>query len=72
MVIAHVDDADFFTSGENCENKMQEIISFCIKIHEAIGVKVQKEKVSLHCWKWEDQIIKNESMSIKLKNETIK
>ena len=43
-----------------------------MKMHEDAGGKVQNEKVSLCCWKQEDQIITNEPMSVKLKNETIK
>ena len=42
-----------------------------IKTHKAAGGKVKKGKVSLHCWKWEDQMITNEAMRIKFKNETI-
>ena len=72
VVIAYVDDADFCTSGENCEQKMQEIISYYMKMYEATGGKVQKEKVSMYCWKWDDEKIKNEPMNIKLKNELIK
>ena len=45
VVIVHVDDVDFSTSGENSEKKMQEITSFCVKMHEATGGELQKEKV---------------------------
>ena len=71
-MIAYVDDADFCTSGENSEMKMQEIISYYMKMYEATGGKVQKEKVTMHCWKRLDEKIKNEPMEIKLKNELIK
>ena len=50
-VISHVDNDVFCTSEENFEMKMQEIITCCSKIHEMIGRKVQKEKVSIFCWK---------------------
>ena len=39
VVIVHVDDADFCTSGENSEMKMQEIVSYHMKTHEATGRK---------------------------------
>ena len=51
VVTACVDDADFCTSGDNCETKMQKIVSCCVKMHEATGGKVQKDKVFVHCWK---------------------
>ena len=42
VVIARVDDADLFTSGENSERKMQKIASCCVKLYEATGRKVEK------------------------------
>ena len=36
------------------------------------GGKVQKEKVSMCCWKWENQRMKNMPMKIKSKDETTK
>ena len=42
VVSACVDNAYFCTSGKNSESKMQEIVSCCMKIHEATGGKVQK------------------------------
>ena len=55
--LACVDSADFCASGEEYE-KMQEIISFCTKMHEAAGGKVQKEKVSMCPWKQKTQMRK--------------
>ena len=40
VVIAHVDYADFCTSGENSEKKMQEIVSCYMKMHKAARGKV--------------------------------
>ena len=40
VVIACVDDAGFCTSGDNSETKMQKIVSYCVKMHEATGGKV--------------------------------
>ena len=54
VVIADVDDADFCTSGDDCETKMQKIVSCYLKTYEATGGKVQKEKVYVYCWKWEN------------------
>ena len=50
MVIECAYDVDFFTSGKNSEMKMQDIVSYHMKMHEATGGKVQK-KVSLFCWR---------------------
>ena len=72
VVIAHVDDADFWTSRENSERKMQKIVSYCMKMHEATGGKVQKAKVFVHYWKWKDNKITNVNVEIKLKEEVIK
>ena len=38
--MSHVDDADFCTSSEDCEKKMQKIINYNVKMHEATGGKV--------------------------------
>ena len=62
MVIAHVDDAYFCTSGVNSEMKMQEIVSYYIKMHEDTGGKMQKEKVALCCWRKKDNKITNETI----------
>ena len=70
--IVHVDDADLHTSGENCETKMQDIISYFMKINKTTGGKVQKEKVLMCCCKQENQKTTNEPMSIKLKIQLIK
>ena len=49
VVIANADDADFCTSGENSEKKIQEIPSHCVEMHEATGVKVKKAKIVVCC-----------------------
>ena len=72
VVISHVDNADFCTSGEDCEKKTQEIINYYEKMCKAKGGKVQKEKVSMCCWQWENQTIKEKPITIKLKDENIK
>ena len=72
VVIAHADNANFCTSGENSELKMQEIVSCCMKIHEATGSKVQKDKVFECCWKCKDNLIINFNVDIKLNEEEIK
>ena len=50
---------------------MQEIIKYYTTICEATGKNLQKENVSMHCWKWETQK-KITPMNIKLKDEIIK
>ena len=72
LVIARVDDADFCTSGDNCETKMKKIASHCMKMYEATGGKVQKDKVHVCCWKWENNKIMNAKVDIILKEEVIK
>ena len=67
MLIECVDDVDFFTSGENSVMKMQEIVSYCMKIYEATSRKAQKEKVSVYLWRWKDNKIINENIELKLK-----
>ena len=52
VVIACVDDADFCTSRDDSETKMQKIVSHHVRMHEATGGKAQKEKVFVFCWKW--------------------
>ena len=66
VVIKNVNDADFYTSGEDWECKKQEIITYYTKINEAIGGEVQKEKFSMHYWKWNNQKIKIIPIKIKL------
>ena len=44
VVIACVDDADFCTSGDDCEIKMKKITSCYWKMHIATGGKVQKKR----------------------------
>ena len=51
VVIAHVDDADFCNSGEYSEMNMQEKNPYHMKTHEATDGKVQRDKVSVCCWK---------------------
>ena len=51
---------------------MQEIVSYCMKMHEATGGKVQKEKVFVCSWKWKDNQIMNANVEIKLKEEVVK
>ena len=48
VVISHVDDADFCTSGDNRETKIQKIASHHMKMYEATGGKLQKDKVYLY------------------------
>ena len=48
-MIAHADNADFCTSGEECEVKIQETIACYAKRCEATDDKVQKEKASIFC-----------------------
>ena len=64
-MIAHVDDADFWTSSENTESKTQEIVSHHMKMHEATRGKEQKEKVFA---KWKDNQTTNVNVEIKRKN----
>ena len=47
VVIVHLDDEYFCTSSENSEMKMQEIVSYHMKMHEATGGKVQKKGVTV-------------------------
>ena len=47
MMIAFVNDADFYTSVENSEKEMQRIINQCAKLHEATGGKIQQEKTCI-------------------------
>ena len=51
MVIAHVDNACFCTGSKNSKMKIQETVPHYVKMHEATGGKVQKEKVSVHYWR---------------------
>ena len=72
VVIACIDDVDLCSSVENSKKKTQEIASFCIKMHEATGWKVQKEKVVVCSWKWKDNHVTNVNVEIKLKEEVVK
>ena len=58
VVIANVDDTYFCTIREHCEMKMHEIITCYAKMYEATGVKVQKNKFQMFCWKWDNNKIK--------------
>ena len=71
VIIAYADNADFCTSGENSDMKMQEIVSYYMKMHKATGGKVQKEKVSVNFWRWKDNKIINETIELKLKKEEV-
>ena len=48
-VIAYVDDADFFSNGKHCIQKIQEIIELYVRLYEATGAKIQEEKVNFYC-----------------------
>ena len=72
VVIAYVDDADFCTIGDDCEIKMQKIVSYYLKMYEATGDKVQKEKVYVYSWKCINNKIQNVKVKIKLKEAVIK
>ena len=45
--ISFVDDSDFCTKGDESEIKMQEIVDYCVSMHEATGGKIQQEKVMI-------------------------
>lgn len=40
MIIAFVDDTDFYTSGDKSEDEMQRIMSQHVNFHEATGGKI--------------------------------
>ena len=65
VVIAHANDVDFFTSVENSKIKIQEIVYFYMKMHKTTGGKVQKEKISVCCWRLKDNKIINEKIELK-------
>ena len=50
--------------------KMQEMVSCCVKMYEAAGGKVQKDKVFVCCWKWKDNQKMNVNRDTKL-NENV-
>ena len=52
-VAVHVDDVDFFSNGKWCVEKIQAIIDLHMRLCEAIGAKMQEEKVKFYCWCYE-------------------
>ena len=51
IAIAFVDGTDFYTSGEECKEKMQQIMDQHTKLYKTTGVKIQQDKINLFCWK---------------------
>jgi len=52
MVIAYVDDVDFFANRKDCAVKIKEIIDLYVQLYEATGAKIQEEKVKFYCWRY--------------------
>ena len=72
MVIAFVDDSDFFTSGIDSERKMNEIMKMHVDLHEATGGKIQFEKVVMFSFKWTNGVIMNNDEVAKIGDHIIK
>ena len=52
MIIAFVDDTDFYTSGEKSEDEMQRIIKQHVDLCEATGGRMQEDKSQMFAWQW--------------------
>ena len=50
IAIAFVDDTDFYTNGQDYEEKMQLIMDLYTKLYEATGGKIQQDKINFYCW----------------------
>ena len=50
--ISFVGDSDFFSSGAECERKIQETLNYYANMCEVTRGKVQKDKVMMHDWNW--------------------
>ena len=74
-IIAYVDDTDFYTNGKDFIEKIKEIIDLYVRLYEATGAKIQKEKVKFYCWKYimvnGDRRIEQIEVNIKIKNQEI-
>ena len=68
MIVAFIDDTDFYSSGEKSEEEMKRIMTQYTKFYEATGCKIQEDKTQVFTWKWElengEQIIRNEQNSL--------
>ena len=50
VVVAFVDDTDFYANGEEYNNNMQNIMTQYTSLYEATGGKIQESKVFFYCW----------------------
>ena len=46
--IAYAINADFFSNGKHCIERLQDTISWHAKLYEVMGAKTQKEKVMFY------------------------
>lgn len=72
-MIAYVDDADFYSNGKNCIEKIIEIIELYVMLYEATGAKIQEEKVKFYCWRYKmkkgEQVIEQIESIIQIHNK---
>ena len=52
LAMAFVDDTDFYSSREHFREIMQVIIDLYTRLYEAMGRKIQQQKIMYYCWKW--------------------
>lgn len=52
MIIAFVDDTDFYTAGLDSEEEVQKIMKTYTDLHEATGGRIQKNKIQTFAWRW--------------------
>ena len=50
MIVAFVNDADFYSSGEKSEDEMQRIMIQYTNFYEATGGRIQEEKTQVFSW----------------------
>ena len=72
VVLAYVDDMDFCKKGTDDGSKMQEIVDYYSSMHEATGVKVQKEKGMILRWKWKSNQIGEAVIKVVINGKIIK
>ena len=70
LAVAFVDNTDFVTSGEECQNKMQSILDQYSAMYAATGGYIEDSKTYFYSWQWKwskgSKVIKAKTGQLKI------
>ena len=52
LILAHVDDEDAFTEGENALRNVQKLIAHAVQLFSVTGAMTSIEKTKCFLWRW--------------------